>query len=378
MSKTDLAQTGADLAALTIGDEPRDTAKGESKVGSCTDESEQTQTSSDTSVRLRGGADAAFAAWDDDAERVASRVVQHRCIADISDDMKWDVDVLEEALLGPEACDEPRLEAEFRAHRVEPLPDGGTELLMCSLRQFVLSVALRGVADQPYDVPGLRVRVSLVYSTEGHERVEGLNGEAPLTGETEAALTNGTATLKLRVNALSYHHRQRSRTFQVLVELVGAAALGLPPLLALTAPLRSVARLPNERPAGAGAAAPAAASALAARQPSTGAGIVLGAGGGVVVEEPCCDSSLPSSPDTPWLDAAALSGGAAAGSAVGAEGLVLELQALRSDLQAEVRERERWSQAIVEQGRQLVQLAEQQRLMLAELQFLSQAARGGR
>ena len=102
MSKTDLAQTGADLAALTIGDEPRDTAKGESKVGSCTDESEQTQTSSDTS--LRGGADAAFAAWDDDAERVASRGVQHRCIADISDDMKWDVDVLEEALLGRRTC----------------------------------------------------------------------------------------------------------------------------------------------------------------------------------------------------------------------------------------------------------------------------------
>lgn len=207
---------------------------------------------------MRGGADAAFGDW---GQAKATGPVHHRCLAGAAthegwamrDDNEegWDAEFMEETLLNATCWDAGsgagvsarRLETDLRAHRLEPLPTGGSELLVCSLRQFSLLVSVLDLDGRLCDEPGLHLRVRLVYAGD-HSPVEPSKGEPPLTGETEAAPMGGVATFRLRIGALSYHHGRRN--FRLLVEAL-EPSLQYGPLAACTQPLRSVARLPNER-----------------------------------------------------------------------------------------------------------------------------------
>ena len=136
---------------------------------------------------MRGGANTAFDEWG--REGASTDEVHHRCLPANLDDgwvMReeeegWDAEFMEETLLsaGSFSADRGmrRLETDVRsvrasrldarshklpsfytlscffdrAHRLEPLAAGGTELLVCNLRQFSLFVAVRA---QQMGAPG--------------------------------------------------------------------------------------------------------------------------------------------------------------------------------------------------------------------------------
>jgi len=224
---------------------------------------------------LRGGADTAFAQWIesekyDPVQPSRCMLVEDEWDTDIEDALFKQISVAEDpmssngnaqgvkGLYSPpsssphvsysshESSSPPhglRLDTQFTPHRFEPLSCGtGVENLVCSLRPFTLRVTLADEMGQSIDDPSLSLVVSLVYSDSGL-KVEPQKGEPPLSGELEMPLVDGAATFRLRVCALSYHHRRQC--FRLLVQTSTADRYGIS-LTSLTAPLRSVARLPNE------------------------------------------------------------------------------------------------------------------------------------
>lgn len=135
----------------------------------------------DPTVVMRGGASRSFDHWSESLDADGS---QNRCeigvqMEDVWDDHAsgWDAEFVTETLLDAvdtSGCSWDRmhykvssLQTEVRPHRREPLPSGGCELLVCSLRQFTFFASVRNAEGRLVDVPELRLRVSLVYANDG-------------------------------------------------------------------------------------------------------------------------------------------------------------------------------------------------------------------
>jgi hypothetical protein len=131
--------------------------------------------------------------------------------------------------------------ATLTPHRVE-----GSESLVCSLRQFTLIARIVNAATGavvPAADASLSLRPSLVFADDGGP-VPPSNGEAPLCGEVASKRpTSGESHFVLRATALSYKHARRPFALRIDVD-------GLPmesgAAFAVSAPVRVVARLPNE------------------------------------------------------------------------------------------------------------------------------------
>ncbi|KAL1525495.1 hypothetical protein AB1Y20_020351 [Prymnesium parvum] len=351
--------------------------------------------SDDTPV-MRGGADGAYEVWND---ILKVEEVHHRGESSVRMDDGWDEGVggwdaefMADALLGVEGggWDGIRgvwsFQLDVRAHRVEPLPHGGSEKLVCSLRQFTLFVSVRDAEGQLADEPDLRLGVSLIYANDSSP-VEVCKGEPPMTGETEASAVGGIATFRLRISALSYHHRRQN--FRLLVQPISAPP-HLQHLSAASEPLRSVARLPNESKqpeVHATPTSPAAAAAVplqqsmlqqhaAQLQQATSQHAQLQQHATLQFGQPapavCAtyDAATPCSNSAPTY-----LGSCASDSPRPSDGtfdVMAELHALRTQLQEEVSHRQAWMSAIAEQGAQLKLLAEQQRQIVVEMRRIAE------
>lgn len=182
---------------------------------------------------LRGGADDAFLAWSEgrDVDDDAWADTKTRCVLPDADPF-W-----EEISAGA------RLECILKPHRTEST-DGMTEHLVNSIRPFTCLVSIVDPASDRA-ISGWRtaLRATLVYA-DTHEPVPPQRGELPLSGETCKVLepTGEACALRLRIAALSYNHNRRAFAVRIEAdELPG----GRSRVSAMSAPLRSVARLPN-------------------------------------------------------------------------------------------------------------------------------------
>ena len=154
----------------------------------------------------------------------------------------WDLDDVQTGLLGDTPTQ--NLVVTLAPHRVE-----GRESLVCSLRQFTVSIGLvdgaTGAPIPSWTSRGIEsLRASLVYADSG-EPVPAQRGEAPLTGE----ITNstrpheGTCQFKVRIAATSYHHGRRPFAIRIDTYDASGSHLGSS---ACSQPIRALARLPNQ------------------------------------------------------------------------------------------------------------------------------------
>lgn len=214
----------------------------------------------------RSGATTAFTQWSDwnatldevghHAGAPGASAPHMRCtLPDAWDESAWEMDEAQADLLQPTVADAPpslQLAISLTPHR---------EGLVSSLRQFGVAARLidaaTGAITASFD--HMRLRARLVFADDGLP-VPAQSGEAPLSGEVECkqALA-GECHFLLRTAALSYKHGRRA--FAVRVDVEGLPA-GCPPVFAVSAAVRSVARLPNEsRPPAQAQTQPAGAAA---------------------------------------------------------------------------------------------------------------------
>jgi len=250
---------------------------------------------------------------------------------------------------------------------------------------------MAGHAGALCDDSALGLGVCLVYASD-NAPVEGSKGEAPLQGETEAVATGGVATLRLRISALSYHHRRQA--FRLLVTPLDIHPTAAVSLVALSEPVRSVARLPNEVKGEAakesGAPANAAATSGFARLEQAHATPHLRASAAPAPAAACTSgryspdaSAADQPPPVAPLAFTCVSTGSSTAEApptTGSDGFTFdavseifaELRSLRAQLAQEVAHRHAWEAAIADQGAQLQMLAVQQQQIVEEMRRLSE------
>ena len=134
-----------------------------------------------------------------------------------------------------------KLDVAIHPHRIDDGTHG--EPLVCSLRQFRVTARILDAATDAVvtDSDFAHLRASLVFADDGSP-VPAQKGEAPLSGEIEHKRPNlGECTFGLRAAALTFKHGRRA--FAVRIDAEGLAS---GPLTAVSAAIRSVARLPNE------------------------------------------------------------------------------------------------------------------------------------
>ena len=181
-------------------------------------------------IPLRSGADDAFATW---AETEGTE--EHWSIRCTLPDA-WELEELAAEAMG---APPPRLIVSLVPHRIE-----GDEQLVCSLRQFIVAARLvdsdNGAPLADWDAS---VRARLVYADDG-TAVPPSNGEAPLSGELDDKRpVGGFVEFRLRCAAQSYRHGRRKFCVRIEVDALPGSERGC---FACSAPIRAVARLPNE------------------------------------------------------------------------------------------------------------------------------------
>lgn len=193
--------------------------------------------------QLRCGADDAFASWEasqapaspsPEGEEELPPMRGDTILPSVSDTpMSLDFEP-PSALPMPVA--QPRLRVNLEPHRITSL-----DHLVNTIRPFNVSIEVEDGRGMGLVHAGMLVRAHLVFADNG-EAVPLRAGELPLAGEVEKRLDPGVTrcVLRLRIVTNSYEHSRR--LFRVQVHTDGPHALA-----GTSAPIRSVARLPNEK-----------------------------------------------------------------------------------------------------------------------------------
>lgn len=181
----------------------------------------------------------AFEAWEAGgagADQVHDKEPPFRCTTS----QNWNFYDVHDGLLGD--APSTRLVVSLHPHRIE----AGDEFLVCSLRQFTVSIALvDGDSGAPVQHSRTNLRATLVYADNG-EPVPTQRGEAPLTGTLDGMVSSGgECHWRMRVTALSYHHSRRAFAVRIDADALPGSTS---PTFACSHPIKAVARLPNEQP----------------------------------------------------------------------------------------------------------------------------------